>query len=187
MKKLFVLLFMLTCFSFVDHGNAGTISANGVYQGDLYKFIRAVNHSMRNRLLDSFDADRGTTATENIKTTTTANYIIDGLIYSFSVSSNIDLSGISGASTLPVQGASISKNYLLHINAAGAIKVNMSAVNKYPDGIDGYAPFALLQVGTLAGGSYTFGTTKLGATSVNYTVTDVVTIPSGNYGVQLSY
>ncbi len=186
LKKIFV-LFLFAIILSVPQANAGTITANGFYQGDVFKFIRASNHALRNHSLGNFGIAIGVTATENVLSATTTNYVVDGLVYSLSPSSNIDLSGITGASSLPVQGASITKNYLLHINAAGAFRVNMSVSNTYPDGISGYAPVALLKVGTSAGGSYTFGTTKLTATSVNYTVTNIVTIPSGNYGVQLTY
>lgn len=165
---------------------AGSITATGQNDDDLYKlFTNVVTHSKYN-LLNSIDfgiaADPNSM---NVGFYTTANIVNNGLIYDIALSNNIAMSGtqVATGNMLYYMISTNSDGTAYTITAGDTATVTSDA--KLPDVTSGLTPIGFLFVNTQSG-FYLPGTTLLNGGTITATYGDIHTITSGKAKVDLS-
>lgn len=200
-----VLILLAMCgFSF-----AATISPTGMNQGDVYNLLNGLRLFSQYHHMQSVSVNltaspnqqdltsvgvqtytsTATGITENPTVTTIMSnyaYVNGGKVY-VKTFGNIDLSGITGASALPVQPISTVRTYMIGINSSGTYGVSYALGDYQPAMRTGFTPIWTLKVTTSAAATYTFGTTKLNATGVTFVLTEVQSLSTGANKISLTY
>lgn len=129
------------------------------------------------------------TGDPDLKTTTTINYSINGILKIKSAAATIDLSAVASAALNTVQAAGKYAAYLITLDASGnfdALKgadattaaLALAALPEIPSAL--VVPVGILIV-TNTTNAFTLGTTNSDATGVTFTCYDICDIPTG-YG-----
>lgn len=176
MKKLLLALLLAVSSSVY----AGDIAPGSFQHEDLLKFYDSI---IKNTLNCSY-GNPGlaiSSTVDNIKTTTTINYTVDGVFYSLSPSANINVPALTQ------QAVSTYAKYLVAVNSAGAFSITKgnssarAAAAELPNLPDGYAPIGYFQVLTNSSTTYTAGTTGLDDAGLTVTYVNIGAMTSGKY------
>lgn len=186
-KILLSVIFGLLSFSI---SLAGDITPSGMNQGDVYQLLR-------NMQLDSIYEVHGNPAcaqvaspnSANVKTTVAVVVEDAGVLYAFGTTANIDLSGLTGVSTWGAQtyAAYPTRHYLLSVDGStGSVYATRSSGDWLPNRKAGYSPLCDIKITLNSDGVYTFGTTALDQVSINATITNISSLASGGYKIQMT-
>ena len=128
---------------------------------------------------------------ENVQTTAGIDFSIDGVVYSFGLAGEIDLSALTvidpdtgDTTTISAQADDTDRIYLLALTSAGAVRIIQGVAVETgetcycPQCPVTLAPFAALKVANASGSDFTLGTTALNAANVTTTYVDVSLAPA---------
>lgn len=183
MKKIFLSLLFLLVISPVLF--AGDIKGGGVQNSDLVKLLGNLRIRSNNCVYGSVGLGQSTAATQNLKTTTTQNYTINGIFYSRIPTLNV------GFTTTAQQAVSKHCKYLVSLNTSGIFTVtkgqdSTSTLNaQLPAFQTSKCPIGYILIQTNGSTTFTGGTTKLSATGITATYYNMGSMVTGINGVRL--
>ena len=127
---------------------------------------------------------------ENVQTTAGIDFSIDGVVYSFWLAGEIDLSALTvidpdtgDTTTISAQADDTDRIYLLALTSAGAVRIIQGVAVETgetcycPQCPVTLAPFGAVKVENNSGATFTFGTTSLGAAGITDSYYDLCVTP----------
>ena len=127
---------------------------------------------------------------ENVQTTAGIDFSIDGVVYSFGLQSEIDLSALTAidpdtgdTTTISAQADDTTRIYLLALTSGGAVRIIQGVAVDYGDTCYcpqcpvTLAPFGAIKVTNQSTANFTLGTTLLSASGITDTYYDLSITP----------
>jgi hypothetical protein len=157
---------------------------------DINPAQEALLHLLANRSLTSGGLAMHASNKENVKTANAVTYIINGIFYSKSAQTEIDISGLTfldkdgNADTVSAQAIGYDRIYLLALDASGNVRVSQGAdvatgkTAHWPPCPPQLTPFGAVKVANGSSAAFTFGTTTLDTSGLTVTYTNLSVVPA---------